>query len=264
MFDRKITDGEGREDGAGAGGAGREMGAGGREKRLPAGAGACRVAGAMKERLFIENIKPSVAQPKVVALTGPIAGGKSLALSLFARLGVATIDADDVAHGLYAAGGALVPALAAMFGTDVLAADGSVDRKALAKIVFSDPSAMAVLNTTTHPLIRAKLAEWRDGVRASGGVGVAAIPLLFESGMAGDWDATACLTVPDEVLLPRLAARGLDESAARARLASQWSPAEKAARANYLLPNESTREALAAVCASFAAFLRGGAERADG
>ncbi len=218
----------------------------------------------MKDWLFIENLPPPVAHPKVVALTGPIAGGKSLALSFFAGLGAETIDADDVAHGLYAAGGALAPALAAMFGPEVLAADGSVDRAALAKIVFADPSAMAVLNTTTHPLIRARLSEWREGVRARGGVGVAAIPLLFESGMEGDWDATACLKVPAEVLLPRLAARGLDEAAARARLAAQLPPEVKASRANYWLPNESTPDALAATCVSFWSFLRDGAGRCDG
>lgn len=208
--------------------------------------------------LYKVNIAPANAAPKVVALTGPIAGGKSLALGFFHELGAATVDADEVAHGLYAPGGPLPPALAAIFGTEVMAPDGSVDRKALARIVFSDPSALAVLNTTTHPLIRERLAQWRDDVCACGQVGIAAIPLLFESRMDGDWDATACLVVPEEVLLPRLLARGLSESAARARLASQLPPPDKAARANFLLPNDSSPEALRNVCASFYAALKSG------
>ena len=185
-----------------------------------------------------------------VALTGPIASGKSLALSFFKELGAETADADDVTHALYAPGGPLAPALAAIFGPQVMAPDGSVDRKVLGRIVFSDPSARAVLETTTHPLIRERLLAWRDAVRAHNAIGIVAIPLLFESGMATDWDATACLVVPDEVLLPRLLARGHSESEARARLAAQLSPSEKAARADYWLRNDSTPQALRASCAA--------------
>lgn len=206
--------------------------------------------------LFVVRRRPA-GRPRVVALTGPIAGGKSLALRFFAELGARTVDADEVTHELYGAGGALAPALAALFGPGVMAADGSVDRSALARIVFSDASALRVLNTTVHPLVRARLAAWREEVRAcAGAIGVAAIPLLFEAGLDGDWDATACLEVPEEVLVPRLLARGLTEAEAQARLEAQLPPAEKAARADYLLPNTGTPEALRAVCADFLAALR--------
>ena len=187
---------------------------------------------------------------RAVALTGPIAGGKSLALSFFKELGAETADADDVTHDLYAPDGPLPPALAAIFGPQVMAPDGSVDRKVLGRIVFPDPSARAVLETTTHPLIRERLLAWRDSIRARGVIGIVAIPLLFESGMASDWDATACLVVPDEDLLPRLLARGHSEPEARARLAAQLPPSEKAAHADYWLRNDSTPQALRATCAA--------------
>jgi dephospho-CoA kinase len=198
---------------------------------------------------FIIRNEPA-APVRAVALTGPIAGGKSLALSFFKELGAETADADDVTHALYAADGPLAPALAAIFGPQVMAPDGAVDRKILGRIVFSDPSARAVLETTTHPLIRERLLAWRDSIRARDAIGVVAIPLLFESGMAADWDATACLVVPDDVLLPRLLARGHSESEARARLAAQLPPSEKAARADYWLRNDSTPDALRASCAA--------------
>ena len=181
-----------------------------------------------------------------LALTGGIACGKSTALRFFAEEGAAVIDADDVAHRWMAAGALGPGILAAEFGPGILASDGAVDRPALARIVFADRSALARLNALSHPAIRQILLDWRDAMQAAGRLAVAAIPLLFESGWEADWDATVCITAPEEEVLVRLAARGLTPEQARARIASQLPLDEKARRADLLLPNPGTLPALRA------------------
>jgi dephospho-CoA kinase len=95
-----------------------------------------------------------------VALTGGIASGKSCVLSRFAALGVPTVDADSLVHEALAAGSPAVPRITARFGHGVLAADGSVDRKSLAALVFSDASARADLEAILHPEVFRRIDEW--------------------------------------------------------------------------------------------------------
>jgi dephospho-CoA kinase len=179
-----------------------------------------------------------------VALTGGIACGKSAALAMFAELGARVIDADDVAHEWMGPGASGAAAVAREFGEGILRADGSVDRAALGRLVFGDDGARRRLNALSHPAVREILREWRDGVRAEGAVGVAAIPLLYESGMEGDWDGVACIVSDDDAVRARLAARGLNPAEAQARLDAQWPVEEKARRADCVIENRGTLEEL--------------------
>ena len=183
---------------------------------------------------------------KCYALTGGIACGKSTVLEMLREAGVEVIDADDVSHE-WLEGAEGKSEVAAAFGAGMLDGRGEVDRRALGQLVFGDAAARAKLEGMVHPFVRRRLAEWREGVKRAGREGVAAIPLLYEAGMEGDgWDGVICVSAPEEVMLERLKGRGLDESESRARMASQWPVAEKARRADAVIENGGTREALRA------------------
>jgi len=190
-----------------------------------------------------------------IALTGGIACGKSAALAMFAELGARVVDADDVAHEWMGAGREGAEVVAREFGSGCLRADGSVDRTALGRLVFGDDSARRRLNALAHPAIRELLRGWRDAVRRAGVPGVAAIPLLYESGMEDDWDAVVCIVSDDEAVRARLAARGLSPDEAQARLDAQWPVGEKARRADYVIENRGTLEELRGAVARVHALL---------
>src|ERR1051325_8856156 len=136
-----------------------------------------------------------------VALTGGIATGKSYVLERFRAHGIPCLDADALAHGVTAAGTEATAAIAARFGSDILAADGSVDRARLGPVVFADAAARRDLEAIVHPAVYRAITA---GLRAFELVGdaplaIVDIPLLYESGHASDFDrviATVC--PPDE------------------------------------------------------------------
>src|SRR5215471_9486265 len=114
-----------------------------------------------------------------VALTGGIATGKSYCLARFAELGAATIDADLLAREAVAPGSAGLKAVADRFGAGVLAADGSLDRAALGRIVFADPKARAALEAIVHPEVYRRIQEWYANLPSGTPVAIADIPLVF-------------------------------------------------------------------------------------
>lgn len=187
---------------------------------------------------------------KILALTGGIACGKSTVCGFFQGWGAEIWDADEASHQLTGAGGALVEAVIARFGEGVRGADGGVNRKALGAIVFADAEALAALNGLVHPAVRAAGREWAAGVRARGGRGVAAVPLLFECGWerGGEWDDVACVSARRGTVLRRLEGRGFTGAAAAARIDSQWPVEEKAARCRWVIWNDGGLEALEAEC----------------
>jgi len=174
-----------------------------------------------------------------LALTGGAATGKSYVLEQFRRAGVACLVADDLAHGVTAAGTEATAAIAVRFGADVIGADGAVNRDVLGAIVFADAAARKDLEAIVHPAVyRGIEVAMRAFERAGDRLAVAEIPLLFESGHAKDFDrviVTACLP---ETQLARLVARGISEPRARQVLAAQMPTAEKAARADYVIQTE--------------------------
>jgi dephospho-CoA kinase len=178
-----------------------------------------------------------------VALTGGIATGKSYTLDRLRRHGVPCLDADELAHGVMTHGTHATAAIAARFG-DVLTTDGAVDRRKLAPIVFGDRLARLDLEAIVHPAVYRAIAAGLRGFELIGDapIAVAAIPLLYETGRAGDFTAVAATVCPREMQVSRLLARGLTPEAAEARLAAQMPADEKAARAGYVIKTDGTFE----------------------
>ena len=193
-----------------------------------------------------------------IALTGGIACGKSTLAKFLRELGIRLLDADDVVHELEAPGGAAVPAIVARFGAGVLAADGSVDRPKLAGIVFADAAARRDLEAILFPLVRSRLRAFTSEAARRGRppstapappstvpLSIAVIPLLFESHWEGDYDIILAITSPLECQIHRMMrTRGYSRVQAEARLAAQMPVAEKAARADFVVVNDSTHEHL--------------------
>jgi dephospho-CoA kinase len=179
-----------------------------------------------------------------VALTGGIATGKSYVLDRFRRRGVPTLDADALVHGIESTGTEATAAIAARFGTGVLAADGSVDRARLGPIVFADAAARRDLEAIVHPAVYRAIAA---GVRAFELTGAHAfavvdVPLLFETGGNERFDRVIVAACPEALQMMRLVERGLTEAAARQRLAAQWPTERKAARADFVIRTDGTFE----------------------
>ena len=176
-----------------------------------------------------------------IALTGGIATGKSYVLEQFRRRGVACLDADELAHGVTSAQTEATTAIVARFGVDMLAADGSVDRKKLGPIVFADASARRELEAIVHPAVHRAIAM---GIRAFEMMGdtlaIVDVPLLYETGAEKNFDRVIVTACPEELQLARLVKRGLTEDAARQRLAAQWPTEQKASRANVVIRTDGS------------------------
>jgi dephospho-CoA kinase len=171
-----------------------------------------------------------------VALTGGIATGKSYCLQRFVARGAAAIDADLLAREAVAAGTPGLRAVVERFGSGVLAADGTLDRPALGRVVFADTRARAALEAIVHPEVYRHIREWYANLAPVTAVAIADIPLLFETGHHHDFDQVIVAACPPEEQVSRVMARdGLDAAAARARVAAQWPIAEKVARASHVI-----------------------------
>ena len=187
-----------------------------------------------------------------IALTGGIACGKSLVAKFFDELGVRVLDADDVVHELEASGGEAVSAIVARFGPSVLAQDGGIDRKKLAAKVFGREARCARrdLEAILHPLVRRRLLAFASGNKtetADCALRVAIIPLLFESHFESDYDIIICVSSTEDRQIDRMMqTRGYTREQAEARLAAQMPVAEKTARADWTIHNDSTKEKLKA------------------
>ncbi len=174
-----------------------------------------------------------------VALTGGIATGKSRCLSVLQALGVPTIDADHLAREVVAPGTTGIKAIGERFGSRVLEQDGTVDRDMLGRIIFGDVEARRDLETIIHPRVYAAIAHWFATLDAP--IGVADIPLLYETDRARDFDIVIVAACTPAQQLERLMARnGLSEAAARARINAQWPLADKIARADYVIDTSGT------------------------
>jgi dephospho-CoA kinase len=179
-----------------------------------------------------------------VGLTGGIATGKTYVLDQFRRRGAPCLDSDELAHGVEAAGTEATAAIAARFGADVLAADGSVNRARLGPIVFADPAARRDLEAIVHPAVFRALAAGVRAFELSGAYPfiVADVPLLFETGAERRFDRIIVTACPAELQMARLRARGLSDDAARQRLAAQWPTERKTARADFVITTDGTFE----------------------
>jgi dephospho-CoA kinase len=203
--------------------------------------------------------------PLVVGLTGGIGAGKSAALERFRELGAVVIDSDDVAREVVAPGTEGFAAVVARFGPSVVRVDGTLDRPMIASFVFSDDAARADLESITHPLVRAEVRR-RVSAAPSDSIVVNAVPLLVETGIAGEYDRVVVIEAPVEQRVLRLArSRGMSRDEALARMAAQASDDERRAVAWRVIVNDGSLESLRdAVDEVWAAVRPGGsAERVD-
>ena len=185
-----------------------------------------------------------------IGLTGGIGSGKSTVSRLLAERGALIVDADVIAREVVEPRTPGLAAVVEAFGDGVVAADGSLDRPALAKVVFGDPEARARLDGIVHPLVRARAAEVAAGA-PPGAVVVHDVPLLVETGQAAAYDLVVVVVAAPEIRIARLVQRGLTAEDARARIAVQATDEERRAIADVLLDNSGSPEQLAAQVDSF-------------
>lgn len=179
---------------------------------------------------------------KIVGLTGGIATGKSTVAGLLGENGLPVVDADAVAHELLLPGGANFEPVVREFGREILASDGTIDRKALGRIVFADQERLRRLEELTHPAIREKLREELAGLAANGrDCAVLDHPLLFEISMEVLADEVWVVACNPETQRQRLIKRdGLSPEAVEQRLAAQWPLEEKVRRADVVVFNDGS------------------------
>jgi dephospho-CoA kinase len=190
-----------------------------------------------------------------VGLTGGIGAGKSTALAALERLGAAALSTDAIVHELYGSI-AVRNAVVRRWGEDVAPGD-VVDRAAVAARAFADPGERAWLEGMLWPLVGARMVAWRDEVLAREPpppAAVVEVPLLFEAGMEGAFDATIAVVADEGVRSARADARG--HAAVAERAARQLTQDEKARRATYAVVNDGTPEELEAKLAEVLADLR--------
>jgi dephospho-CoA kinase len=173
---------------------------------------------------------------------GGIASGKSTVAGFLRERGWAIVDADKVAHEIYAPGTETVGAIRSIFGAEVVLPDGSVDRKALGAIVFADPAALKRLEALVHPATRERIAQRMDEESARCGKVVLEMTLLYRwPEMASRLDSVVGVRCPDEIRLDRLVARsGLDREEALRRMAAQVPQEQILAPATHVLDNAGT------------------------
>jgi dephospho-CoA kinase len=182
-----------------------------------------------------------------VGLTGGIGSGKSTVADLLVERGAVLIDADRIAREVVDRGGPAYAPLVERFGDGILAADGTIDRSALAAVAFADDEALRALNAITHPAIGAVMAERRAAQEGTDRVVVLDVPLLTPAHRdLLALDMVVVVDCPEEAALARLVGeRGMDESDARARMAAQASREERRRGADFVVDNGGEREALA-------------------
>lgn len=182
---------------------------------------------------------------KIIGLTGGIACGKSTVSTELRAHGAAIIDADALAHELSQPHQPIYNAYVERFGSEIVAADGTIDRAAIARRVFADPAVRAEVEAIAHPIIRRAAEERLRAARDENKrAAVLDVPLLFEAGWDALADETWVVALPREEQLARLLARdtSMDAGEARARIAAQMPLAEKCARADVVIDNSGTVE----------------------
>ena len=180
---------------------------------------------------------------RVLGLTGGIGSGKSMVTQMFAQLGAAVIDADQLAREVVEPGQPALREIAAAFGPDVLLPDGRLDRPKLAGIIFADPAERAKLDAITHPRIRARMDAEVKARRSGPGVLIVDIPLLYENDRSNSVERVIVVWVDPQTQLRRIRQRdGLSAQAANQRIAAQMPLDSKRARADHVIDNSGSRE----------------------
>jgi dephospho-CoA kinase len=181
-------------------------------------------------------------KPSVVGITGGIASGKSTVSRMFQQLGAVVVDADVLARKVVQPGRVAHRDIVRTFGKQVLAPDGTINRKLLGKMVFSDPAKLQTLNRIVHPRLAAQARrEFAKLGRAGERLVFYDAALLVEKGWHRKLDSLVVVSVPESVQLQRVMRRdGLNEEAARARIRSQLPLSAKLAAADHVIDNSGS------------------------
>lgn len=181
----------------------------------------------------------------LIALTGGIASGKSTIARRLAELGAVVVDADQIVRDVQAPGSAVLARIEDVFGADVIAADGALDRAALGAKVFGDPEQLARLNEIVHPAVRAE-SQRRFEAAASADpetVVVYDVPLLVEARVDDPWDLIVVAHAPADERRRRLVElRGMAEQAAQERIDAQVSDERRLAIADEVIDTAGSLE----------------------
>jgi len=180
----------------------------------------------------------------LLGLTGGIGSGKSTVSAELARRGAIVIDADLVVRELQSPGGAVLAAMVELFGGGILAEDGTLNRQAVADIVFNDSEQLKALNAIVHPKVGEEIDGRIEAQRASDNVVVLDVPLLVES-KAYETEGIIVVDTDPELAVQRLVEfRGFNADDARARMKLQATREERRAVAAFIVPNDGTQEEL--------------------
>lgn len=194
----------------------------------------------------------------IAGLTGNVAAGKSAVAEAWRGAGVPVASADEFAREAVAPGSAGLAQVAELFGARVVGAGGALDRAAVRRIVFADPGARRCLEAVVHPVVRALRDEWTEAQRErEAGLVAWEAPLLYETGMDAEVDVVVFVDAPADLRRARIMeSRGLARAEAQAVMDAQAPAAEKRRRADFVVRNDGSREALAAQAAEVLDALR--------
>jgi dephospho-CoA kinase len=183
-----------------------------------------------------------------VVLTGGIGSGKSTVADMLVDKGATLIDADRIAREVVEPGGAAYASVVERFSEAILNPDQTIDRKALADIVFSDAEALADLNAITHPVIGQQMVDRRAEAEASGGIVILDVPLLKPTHRDQlGFDVVIVVDTPVDIAVSRLIEhRAFQRADAEARVAAQMTREERLALADFTVDNSGDRESLTA------------------
>ncbi len=177
---------------------------------------------------------------KLIGLGGGIGSGKSSTSVLLAERGAIIVDADLIARQVVEPGGPVLSKLVERFGSEILSPEGTLDRKALADLVFPDPAAVKELNAITHPAIGREIERQIAEHHGTDRVVILDAPLLFDRDRPG-MAARILVDVDEEIAVQRLVTfRGFDEADARRRIAAQMSRTERRAKADFVIDNSGS------------------------
>jgi dephospho-CoA kinase len=182
----------------------------------------------------------------VIGLTGGIGSGKSTVSALLAAKGAVVVDADEVVREQQRPGTPVFDAMVERFGPGIVGADGTLDRAAVADIVFADPQALEDLNTIVHPAVGAEIARRMEALSSTDAVVVLDVPLLVEASRGYPLAGLIVVDVDPDIAVERLVMqRGMTEEDARSRMSRQASREERRARADVVIDNRGTPSDLA-------------------
>ncbi len=179
---------------------------------------------------------------RVIALTGGIGCGKSLAAQYFAELGALVIDADQLARAAIERGSQGFDEVVAFFGDSILN-NGDIDRRALGELIFKNPEAKIKLEGIVHPFVRSEFEEAVASLK-SDEVLVYEIPLLVETGAQDRFDLVITVESEMEIRIERLRQRGMHISEIQGRIAAQATREQRVEAADFLIENDGSEDEL--------------------